>query len=108
MPLTTAENAAPTDHQAHLPARQITAASPAAARLLPWVPGPGQVPDGCKTAPMSAYLNDAATLTTARISCLADTAVRLRAPWTNVLGQPPADPDDAREWLRHVGVITPC
>jgi hypothetical protein len=56
-------------------------------------------------APLARYLNDAAALITARISELADTAVRHRPPWMSLLGQPPANPARAREWERHVGVI---
>jgi hypothetical protein len=70
---------------------QVTAAGSLATPLLPWVPGPRQVPEDGQAAPLSAYLSDAATLITTRIQALADTAVRLRHPWTRALGQPPDD-----------------
>jgi conjugative relaxase-like TrwC/TraI family protein len=84
---------------------QVTAAGSLTAPLLPWVPGPRQVPEDGQAAPLSAYLSDAATLITTRIQALADTAVHLRHPWTSALGQPPDDPGRAREWLRHVAVV---
>jgi conjugative relaxase-like TrwC/TraI family protein len=104
-PVATAQSAAPADGQDHSPGCRNTAADSLTAPLLPWVPGPRHVqPDGAAPS-LSAYLSDAATLIAARVSDLADTAVRLRQPWTSALGQPPADPDRARQWLRHVGVV---
>jgi hypothetical protein len=42
------------------------------ASLLPWISGPRQVPlDGEATPPLVAYLDDAAALISARVSCLA-------------------------------------
>jgi len=74
--------------------------------LLPWVPGPRQVtPAAGETAPLTAYIDDAATLITARVTELADTAIRHRPPWMSLLGQQPAAPGRAREWRRHVEVI---
>jgi hypothetical protein len=84
---------------------QVTAAGSLTAPLLPWVPGPRQVPAGGQAVPLTAYLSDAATLITTRTQALADTAVRLRHPWTSALGQPPDDPGRARKWLRHVAVV---
>jgi conjugative relaxase-like TrwC/TraI family protein len=76
-----------------------------AAPLLPWVPGPRQAPAGGQASPLTAYLSDAAALITTRIQDLADTAVRVRQPWTTVLGEPPSDPERAHEWLRHAAVV---
>ena len=104
-PLTTTQSTAPADEQDHASARQAAATGSVATPLLPWVPGPRQVPADGEAAPLTAYLGDAAALITARVTDLADTAIRLRPPWTSALGQQPADPDRAREWRRHVGVI---
>jgi hypothetical protein len=82
-----------------------TATGPGTAPLLPWVPGPRQVPSDGQAAPLTGYLSDAANLITTRIHTLADTAVRLRQPWTSALGQPPDEPGRARKWLRHVAVV---
>jgi conjugative relaxase-like TrwC/TraI family protein len=101
--VTTAGNISLSDDQIRSPVREVAAAL--AAPPLPWVPGTRQIPGDEEPAPLSAYLRDAAALITSRISDLADTAVRHRQPWTSALGQTPADPDSAREWLRHVGVI---
>jgi hypothetical protein len=84
---------------------RVTAAGSLTTSVLPWVPGPRQVPADGQAAPLTAYLTDAATLITTRIQTLADTAVRLRQPWTSALGQKPDDPARAREWLRHVAVV---
>ena len=73
--------------------------------LLPWVPGPRQARAEDQAAALTAYLSDAAALISARIETLADTAVRLRQPWTSALGQPPDNPAPAREWLGHVAVV---
>lgn len=75
------------------------------ANPLPWVASPATALAAGENAPPARYLNDAAALITARIRELADTAVRHRPPWMSLLGQPPANPEHAREWLRHVGVI---
>ena len=74
--------------------------------LLPWVPGPRFAPAGAdETAPLTAYINDAATAITARTTQLADTAIRHRPPWMSLLGDQPTDPGSVREWHRHVEVI---
>ena len=73
--------------------------------LLPWVPNLRPVSVSAQAAPLTAYLNEAAALITTRVQSLADAAVRFRPPWANALGQPPADSDRAREWLRHVAVV---
>ena len=104
-PLTTADSTVPNDGQAHAPTSHAAATGSLAAPLLPWVPGPRQEPGDAVAAPLTAYFGDAAALITARVTDLADTAIRLRQPWTSALGQQPADPDRAREWRRHVGVI---
>ena len=90
------------------PGRHSTqAAGSRAAALLPWVPGPRQVPADAQAAPLTAYLGEAADLITSRIQTLADTAVRLCQPWTGALGHPPDDPGRARDWLRHVASSPP-
>ena len=104
-PVTATQSTVPADEQDHASARQTAATGSVATPLLPWVPGPRQVPADGEAAPLTAYLGDAAALITARVTDLADTAIRLRPPWTSALGQQPADPDRAREWRRHVGVI---
>ena len=91
--------------QAETPAGGSAPASSAPTDPLPWVASPPTAPADGENAPLARYLNDAAALITARISELADTAVRHRPPWMSLLGQPPADPGRASEWLRHVGVI---
>jgi len=74
--------------------------------LLPWVPGPRLIPvRPGKTAPLTAYIQDAATALTARVEELADTAIRHRPPWMSPLGEQPNDPDRARQWHRHVEII---
>jgi conjugative relaxase-like TrwC/TraI family protein len=87
------------------PGNQPAPAGSQAAPLLPWVPGPRRVPTDGQATTMGTYLNDAASLITTRIQTLADTAVRLRQPWTTALGRQPDDPDGAREWLCHIAVI---
>ena len=64
-PITTTESTAPADGQDHAPARQAAADGSVAAPLLPWVPGPRQVPADGEAAPLTAYLGDAAALITA-------------------------------------------
>jgi hypothetical protein len=103
--LTNADSAVPADGHDHAPASHAAATDSMTAPLLPWVPGPRQDRADAVAAPLTAYLGDAAALITARVTELADTAIRLRHPWTSALGQQPADPDRAREWRRHVGVI---
>jgi hypothetical protein len=80
-------------------------AGPAPADILPWVPAPQRISTGRVSKPLRTYLDDAAALMTARVDHLADTAVRHRPPWMNLLGLQPADPDQAREWLRHVAAV---
>ena len=92
-------------HAAAHPAITATASGSRTAPLLPWVPGPRLVAADDDTARLAAYINDAAALITARVADLADAEVRSRPPWIVPLGQQPADPDRAREWLRHVAVI---
>jgi hypothetical protein len=104
-PVPTAESTDPAGEQDQASARQPEGIGSAATRLLPWVPAPRQgVTDG-EAAPLAAYLGDAAALITARFTYLADNAIRLRPPWTSVLGQQPTDPDAACEWGLHIGVI---
>ena len=93
------------DAQDQAPEGRVTAAGSLTTPLLPWVPGPHQVLADCQAAPLTGYLSDAAALITTRIQTLADTAVRLRQPWTSALGQQPDDPACGREWLRHVAVV---
>jgi conjugative relaxase-like TrwC/TraI family protein len=74
--------------------------------LLPWVPGPRLMhAKAVEAAPLTAYIDDAATAITARVVELADTAIRHRPPWMRMLGEQPTAPDRAREWRRHVEVI---
>jgi hypothetical protein len=74
--------------------------------LLPWVPGPRLAPAVAgESAPLTAYIDDAATIITARVAELGDTAIRHRAPWMSLLGDQPSDQDGAREWRRHVEII---
>jgi hypothetical protein len=112
--ITTATAASPPEAEGHIPSSQgngneqdsrSTATGPGTVPLLPWVPGPRQAPSDDQAAPLTGYLSDAANLITTRIHTLADTAVRLRQPWTSALGQPPDHPGRAREWLRHVAVV---
>jgi conjugative relaxase-like TrwC/TraI family protein len=109
-----ATTASPLEAEDHIPSGegngyeqdgQATATGPGTAHLLPWVPGPRQAPSDGQADPLSVYLSDAADLIATRIRTLADTAVRLRQPWTSALGQPPDHPALAREWLRHVAVV---
>ena len=81
-----------------------TAGSPVT-DLLPWVPGPQCISADRASVPLRAYLDDATALITARVNDLADTAARHRPPWMSHLGLQPADPDRAREWLRHLAVV---
>jgi conjugative relaxase-like TrwC/TraI family protein len=104
-PLTTTETTAPPDGHDRVPISQVAADGSLAAPLLPWVPGPRQVLADNDAAPLTAYIDDAAALISTRVTDLADTAIRLRHPWTSALGQQPADPDRARKWRRHVSVI---
>jgi hypothetical protein len=104
-PVTATQSTVPADEQNHASARQTAATGSVATPLLPWVPGTRQVPADSEATPLTAYLGDAAALITARVTDLADTAVRLRPPWTSALGHQPADPDRACEWRRHVSVI---
>jgi hypothetical protein len=77
-----------------------------AAALLPWVPGPRRATSAAgETAPLTAYIDDAATAITTRVAELADTAIRHRPPWMSLLGEQPDDPGTARQWRRHVEVI---
>jgi len=69
------------------------------------VPGPRHISADRASAPLRTYLDEAAALITARVNDLADTAVPHRPPWMSQLGLQPADPDHAREWLRHVAVV---
>jgi hypothetical protein len=55
--------------------------------------------------PLARYLREASDLISARVGELADTAVRHRPAWMNLLGHAPDDPAQAQEWLRHVAVI---
>jgi conjugative relaxase-like TrwC/TraI family protein len=89
----------------HLASQEANSTGAVVAPLLPWVPGPRQTHQVTEALPLADYINDAATLIATRVSSLADAAVRHRPPWMSPLGQQPADPDRAREWLRHVGVI---
>jgi hypothetical protein len=104
-PVTATQSTVPADEQNHASARQTAATGSVATPLLPWVPGPRQVPADSEAMPLTAYLGDAAALITARVTDLADTAIRLRPPWTSALGHQPADPDRACEWRRYVSVI---
>jgi hypothetical protein len=77
--------------------------SGAASRLLPWVAGP---PDSAADAsPLARYLLEASDLIASLVSELADTAVRHRPAWMNLLGRGPHDLAQAQEWLHHVAVI---
>jgi hypothetical protein len=78
-------------------------ARPAREVLLPWVHRPHR--DGDDARPLGHWLTEAADLITARVDELAVTAARHRPPWMLPLGQPPADPEAERQWLRHVAVI---
>ncbi len=104
-PLTTADNAVPTDGHDHTPASHTATTGSLTAPLLPWVPGPRQDRADALAAPLTAYLGDAAALITARVTDLADTAIGFCQPWTSALGQQPADPGRAHQWRRHIGVI---
>jgi len=74
--------------------------------LLPWVPGPRLVPARTgEAAPLTVYIDDAATVITARVEELGDTAIRHRPPWMSLLGEQPDTPGRARQWRRHVEVI---
>jgi len=73
--------------------------------LLPWVPVPRPVTGGAQMGPLTAYVSDAAAIIGTRIDALADSAVRLRQPWTTALGPQPADAERACEWFRHVAVV---
>lgn len=88
---------------AESPAPDATRAEP----LLPWVPGPRLVPARASEAtPLTGYIDDAATVITARVAELADTAIRYRPPWMTLLGAQPTAPDRAREWRGHADVLT--
>jgi hypothetical protein len=73
--------------------------------LLPWVPGLHRALAASGATPLAAYLTDAAALITRRTETLADTAIRLRPPWVNALGYPPASPERAADWRRHAAVV---
>jgi len=74
--------------------------------LLPWVPGPRlMAPAEGGATPLASYIEDAASVISARVAEVADTAIRHRPPWMSLLGQLPSDADRAREWRRHVAVI---
>jgi hypothetical protein len=105
LPNTATQSSILVDGQDNAPAREVAASGSVAGPLLPWVPGPRQVPADSEAMPLTAYLGDAAALITARVTDLADTAIRLRPPWTRALGHQPADPDRACEWRRYVSVI---
>ena len=94
-PNTTTQITISADEQDHASAREVAASGSVATPLLPWVPGPRQDPTDGAAATLTAYLGNAAALITARVTDLADTAIRLRPPWTSGLGQQPADPDRA-------------
>jgi conjugative relaxase-like TrwC/TraI family protein len=86
--------------------RQDGIARSSAVPLLPWVPAPRNVTaDSSTSAPMAAYLSDAAALITSRAKALADDAVRLRQPWATALGPRPDEPSRAAEWQRNVQVV---
>jgi hypothetical protein len=72
-------------------------------RLLPWVAGPPVF--ATDAPPLARYLREASDLIASRVSELADTAVRHRPAWMNLLGHAPDDPAQAQEWLRDVAVI---
>jgi hypothetical protein len=77
-----------------------------AAALLPWIPGPRRATSTAgETAPLAAYIDDAATAITTRVAELADTAIRHRPSWMSLLGEQPDAPGTAREWRGHVEVI---
>lgn len=95
---------------AHLATQQDLAPvspSPSATykNLLPWVADPPQTSGTDSSASLVEYLNDAAALITARVSELADAAIRERPAWMSMLGQQPADLASEDEWLRHVAII---
>ena len=54
---------------------------------------------------LTTYLNDAENLIAARITDLADRAIRERPAWMTQLGQQPANPTRREEWRHHVAVI---
>jgi hypothetical protein len=98
--------ATPADPDAAAPTGNPGPAATRAEALLPWVPGPRPLPARAgEAAPLTAYIDDAATLITARMAELADTAIRHRPPWMGLLGEQPTGPDRAREWHRHVEII---
>ena len=83
----------------------MSAAAPAAGRLLLWVASPRPAPDGDRNPGYDPDLTEAARLIRARVAALADAAVRHRPPRMLPLGQLPAAPDAERAWRRHVAVI---
>jgi hypothetical protein len=70
--------------------------------VLPWVPAP---PPQTHADGMPAYLIEAAALITARLSALADQAVRERPAWITALGPMPEAAPARAEWLRHVAIV---
>jgi conjugative relaxase-like TrwC/TraI family protein len=94
-----------TDPSATAPAGPPASAFTRADMLLPWVSGPRLLATAGEAAPLTGYINDAATIITARVTDLADTAIRHRPPWMSVLGGPPTAPDRARQWRRHIEII---
>jgi len=102
--VTTAATA--TDPGAAAPTGSREPAFTRAEALLPWVPGPRLAPPRAdETAPLTAYIDDAAIAIAARVTELADTAIRHRPPWMSLLGQQPTAPDRARQWRRHIEII---
>jgi conjugative relaxase-like TrwC/TraI family protein len=87
------------------PAHSPSPAPTAPRHLLPWVAGPPPAPGAEDDSSLPGYLNDAAALITARISLLADAAVRERPAWISMLGQPPGHPEPQDQWTRQVEVI---
>jgi hypothetical protein len=72
------------------------------AALPPWMPPP---PSAADRTPLARYMTEAAALISARISDLAETAVRDRPSWMTALGQPPATLYQRQQWLRHVAIV---
>jgi hypothetical protein len=54
---------------------------------------------------ISTYISDAAALIATRMRALALDAAQRRPAWTSGLGDPPADPSQCTDWIRHIGII---
>jgi hypothetical protein len=71
--------------------------------LPPWISQPAR--SAAADSELGNYLHHAADIIRTRVETLALDAAQNRPPWTRALGDPPANPAQCHDWIRHLGII---